>query len=73
MYWAIKAQRYPILDACRGPWVCSHLAFYNLANFCGGNLCAQFNSNEVRDICVNKQEKCNSIIHMGFCGMLDVS
>lgn len=57
MYWAIKTLRYPILDACRGLWVCSHLSFYNLANFSRGNLYGEFNSNEVRNICVNKLEK----------------
>ena len=44
-----------------GQRVCSHPSFHNLANFKGGNLWTGFNSNEVRSICVNKPEKCNSI------------
>lgn len=51
-----------------GLWVCSHLGFYNLANFSRGNLCAGFNSNEVRNICVNKLEKMELYIHMGVAG-----
>lgn len=67
MYWAIKTRRYPILNACRGSRVCSHLGFYNLANF-WGRKSMQFNSNEVRNICVNKPEKCDSYIHTSVAG-----
>lgn len=68
MYWAIKTLRYPILDALQGAVGQLSSQLYNLANFLGGNLYPEFNSNEVRNICVNKLEKFYLHIDVGALG-----